>query len=95
MKNLFSVNPVAGHKYAQACEKTYDDGSVVLQSYATPVIEINSESWLRVNGLYSMTTIKHIGWFMRELGYTYQLAKKLYIDGKEMNVLTGEVRDIA
>jgi len=40
-----------------------------------------------------MTTIKHIGWFMRERGFTYQLAKQLYQDGKEFNVYTGECRN--
>ena len=51
------------------------------------------EGWLSCNGLYSMTTIKHIGWFMRERGMTYQLAKQLYQDNKEYNINTGEVRD--
>jgi hypothetical protein len=40
-----------------------------------------------------MTTIKHIGWFMRELGFTYQLAKQLYNDHKDFNIYTGEVMD--
>lgn len=84
---------VAGHEYAQAKENFYDDGTVQLQSYSTIVIEINPEGWLTCTGVYSMTTIKHIGWFMRERGFTYQLAKQLYRDNKEFNVYTGEVRD--
>jgi len=81
------------HKYAQAQINTYPDGSQALQSYETIVIEIDAEGWLHVNGLYSKTTIRHIGWFMRELGFTYQLAKALYLDNKEMNIHTGEVID--
>lgn len=82
----------ADHKYAQAQINTYPDGSKALQSYDTIVVEIDPEGWLKVNCLYSMTTIRHIGWFMRELGFNYQLAKQLYNDNVEMNIKTGEVR---
>ena len=81
------------HPYAKAWIITHHTGEQVLISYMTPVIEIDREGWLHVNGLYSMTTIKHIGWFMRELGFTYQLAKQLYNDRKEFNIYTGEVID--
>ena len=87
------IRKFADHKQAQATIIVYDDGRQMLVSYVTPVIEIDNEGWLRVNGLYSMTTIKHIGWFMRELGFTYQLAKQLYNDRKEFNIYTGEVID--
>ena len=79
------------HQYAQATIIEYANGAKTLVSYKTPVIYIDEEGWLRVNGLYSMTTIRHIGWFMRELGFTYQLAKQLYNDRKEFNIYTGEV----
>ena len=84
---------VAGHEYAQAKENFFDDGTVQLQSYNTIVIEITPEGWLSCNGLYSMTTIKHIGWFMRERGFTYQLAKLMYQDNKLFNINTGECID--
>ena len=77
---------VAGHKYAQAQEIFYDDNTVKLVSYNTTVIVISPDGWLRCNGLYSATTIKHIGWFMRERGFTYYLAKQMYLDHKEFNV---------
>ena len=89
---LYSTR-VAGHNYAQAQENFFDDGTVQLQSYLTVVIEITPEGWLSCYGTYSMTTIKHIGWFMRERGMTYQLAKQMYLDNKEYNIHTGEVRD--
>ena len=81
------------HPHANAWIIEHPTGEKVLISYTTPVVEIDNEGWLKVNGLYSMTTIKHIGWFMRELGFTYQLAKQLYNDRKEMNIYTGEVID--
>ncbi len=84
---------VAGHEYAQAREYHYSDGRVKLVSYTTTVIDISPEGWLTCYGLYSATTIKHIGWFMRARGMSYQLAKGLYLDGKEYNINTGEIRD--
>ena len=95
MANYLYSTPVNGHNYAQAREDFYSDGTIQLVSYTTTVIEINPEGWLSVNGLYSMTTIKHIGWFMRERCMTYQLAKALYKDNKEFNIQTGEIRDRA
>ena len=81
------------HPHAQATIIESTDGAKALVSYHTTVITVDNEGWLHVNGLYSMTTIKHIGWFMRELGFTYQLAKQLVEDHKDFNILTGEVRD--
>lgn len=89
----YTIKSNNGHQYAQTHVIIFDDDSVVMVSYTTPVIRITPEGWLSCNGLYSMTTIKHIGWFMRERGMTYQLAKKMYLDNKEYNVYTGEVRD--
>ena len=91
---LYST-PVAGHNYAQAHVNFFDDNTVELWSYTTRIISITPEGWLSVTGLYSMTTIKHIGWFMRERGFTYQLAKQMYLDNKEFNIYTGECRDRA
>ena len=84
-----------GHNYANTYVRIYDNNTVQLVSYTTIVIEIDPWGWLTVNGLYSRTTIKHISWFMHERGFTYQLAKQLYLDNKEFNVYTGEIRDRA
>lgn len=83
------------HKQAQACVNYYGDGSFALQSYSTIVAEVDPHGWLHVNGLYSRTTIKHLGWFARMLGTTYQTLKQILMDEKEMNIHTGEVRDWA
>jgi len=88
----YEIRPNNGHNYAQTHVIIFDDNTVQMVSYTTPVIEINPEGWLSCNELYSMTTIKHIGWFMRERGMTYQLAKKMYQDNTEYNIYTGEVR---
>jgi len=91
----YTVKTNNGHQYAQTHVVIFDDDTVQLVSYTTTVIEITPDGWLHVNGLYSMTTIKHIGWFMRERGFTYQLAKQLYNDHKDLNIYTGEIRDWA
>lgn len=90
---MYSTKINNGHNYANTCVRIYDDNTVELISYTTVVIKITPDGWMTVNGLYSRTTIKHIGWFMRERGMTYQLAKQLYIDNKDMNIYTGEIRD--
>ena len=87
------ISKFAGHENAQAMKMIWENGAQALISYTTTVISIDEEGWLHVHGLYSRTTIKHIGWFMRELGFTYQLAKQLYNDDKEFNIYTGEVID--
>ena len=83
---------LADPKYEQA-HKEAMFGNTYLYSYDTKVAEVRG-GWLRIFGLYSMTTRKHIGWFMRELGYNYQLAKKLYEDYMMMNIYTGEVKSV-
>jgi hypothetical protein len=80
------------HKYAQAHMEPIHNG-LALYSYTTKVAEVRN-GWLKIFGLYSMTTRRHISWFMREIGgFTYQLAKQLYEDNKMFNIYTGEVID--
>lgn len=88
-----TIEKINGHEYASVKIIKYDNGAEALVSYSTTVITIDAEGWITINGLYSRTTIKHIGWFMREHGFTYQLAKQLYQDDKTMNIFTGEVRE--
>lgn len=77
--------------YAQA--KVMTDGKTIqLWSYKTCVALIDAQGWLYIYGLYSQTTKRHIGAFMRE--YTkgdYYTAKQLFQDGKRMNIYTGQV----
>lgn len=59
---------------------------IVLTSYATDVIYIDmdndkKEYTMEVTGLYSMTTRKHISWFIeRMFGHTYKYFKIRYDD---------------
>ena len=81
--------------YAQAKVIIMDNGAIVLRSYYTDVSLIQSDGWLSINGLYSATTRKHIGSFMREYANSnYQLAKMLYENKMVYNIYTGEVAPI-
>lgn len=91
---MYTKNSNNGHNYASTYVRIYEDNTVQLVSYTTIVIEITPEGWMTVNGLYSRTTIKHIGWFMRERGFSYYTAKHLYEKGEKMNVYTGEIQAI-
>lgn len=78
--------------YAQAKVLVMDNGNIVLRSYYTGVATLTAEGWLTIHGLYSATTRKHIGAFMREYAKAdYQLAKQIYTDGYTYNIYTGEV----
>ena len=89
---MTTVSSINGHKYANVRVLITDDNTVRLISYTTTVIEIDSNGWLTVNGLYSRTTIKHIGWFMREYcGLDYYTAKFCVEHNVKMNIYTGEI----
>ena len=77
--------------YAQAKVREYPEKAiVVLQSYATDVIIIEN-GIMTVTGLYSATTRKHIGAFMKEYGLSYYTAKEAYEGGYKLDLFTGEI----
>lgn len=81
--------------YAKAKVYTYDNGTKVLKSYSTDVVELTVDGWLIVFGLYSATTRKHISAFMREFTKeNYYTAKSCYINNIAYNIYTGEIRDL-
>ena len=88
---MATIHNLSTMPYAQA-KVHITEHTIYLVSYTTTVAYIDPEGWLVINGLYSATTRKHIGAFMREYGYgDYQLAKMLYKDGLKMNIYTGDV----
>lgn len=85
-----------GHKSAQAQVIT-KDGIFGLVSYTTLVARLDSEGWLTVYGLYSMTTRRHIGWFLKEYcnGTWFSVARDVCVKDKmKYNIYTGEVQPI-
>lgn len=63
-----------------------------LQSYETCVAVLDGD-WLHINGLYSMTTRKHIKAFCKEYcGFDdFNLIKTLVRGNLDFNIKTGEV----
>lgn len=94
MNNTITIKKLSAMPYAQAHVEYIDDNNVYLWSYRTLVAQIEN-GWLTINGLYSATTRRHIGCFMREYvnGSNYHLAKQLYYDNMACNINTGEVVD--
>ena len=89
------IKTLSEHKYAQA-HVIIDNRGVSLVSYRTLVINIDNEGWLTCTGLYSRTTIKHIGWFRKTYGrgYCYYDVKRAYEKEYGFNVYTGEKKTI-
>lgn len=83
------------HPYAQCSVRELIDGSLVFTSYNTDVIYIDKDGWLYVNGLYSMTTRKQIGYFLKEYVPTlnYYDIKSLYYNKRVLNIYTGELKN--
>ena len=89
---MYTTSKLSAMPYAQAEIHTHNDGTIVLISYSTPVAFIEPDGTLYIRGLYSATTRKHIGKFVREYANIgYQTAKRIYEDGYGYNIHTGEV----
>ena len=83
------------HPYAQCSVRELIDGSVVFTSYNTDVIYIDKDGWLYVSGLYSATTRKQIGYFLKEYVpfLSFQDIKILYYNNCALNIYTGELKN--
>lgn len=68
------------------------DGTINLVSYETIVAIIDNEGWLLIKGLYSKTTKKHIGAFVKEFcNLELENAEKIYDNAWLYNINTGEI----
>lgn len=83
------------HPYAQCSLRVQIDGTLVFTSYNTDVIYIDKDGWLCVSGLYSATTRKQIGYFLKEYVpvLSYQDIKMLYCKSLLYNNHTGEIKE--
>ena len=75
--------------YAQAKVRITDSSTAILVSYVTEVASIDSEGWVRVRGLYSATTRRHISAFAREYRSSYAKFKRCYEEKLTYNIYTG------
>ena len=81
--------------YSQATVIIDDNNNITLRSYKTDVLYLDNEGWLTINGLYSMTTRRHIGAFMKEYTpFDFLFAKKAYEGKYKINIYTGEIVEL-
>lgn len=93
MKKDYTIKKLSAHPYAQAFVEYVDESNFYLWSYRTLVVEVEDNK-ITVNGLYSATTRRHIGAFMKEyFNLSYQTAKMLYEDNYTLDLTTGELID--
>lgn len=90
MFTIVRTRPLEIMPYAQAKVRIYEDSSAVLVSYSTEVAKIDESGWVRVRGLYSNTTRRHISAFAREYRSNYYAFKRCYTDNLTYNIYTGE-----
>lgn len=62
---MYKVKRLSGHNQANCRVYIYDNGDIDMYSYNTRVISISNGN-IECTGLYSATTRKHIGLFVRE-----------------------------
>ena len=82
------------HPYSNCSVRVLLDDSIVFTSYKTDVIYIDKDGWLYVSGLYSATTRKQIGYFLKEYvpALSYQDIKSLYCNNRVLNIYTAEIK---
>lgn len=90
------IKKLNAHPYSNCYVCTDNKVGIHFYSYRTLVISIDTDGWLTCHGLYSATTRKQIGYFLREYcdQLTYYDAKRCYCDGVQINIHTGEARPV-
>ena len=90
------IKKLTDHAYSQCYVSIDPKVGIHFYSYRTLVITIDNEGWLTCYGLYSQTTRKQIGWFMREYcsPLTFHDAKRCYFEDMQINIYTGEIRPV-
>lgn len=90
------IKKLTDHPSAQCHVEIDGMNGIHFYSYRTEVITVSPAGWRTCYGLYSVTTRKQIGWFMREYcsPLTFHDAKRSYTDNIEINIYTGEIRTI-
>lgn len=86
-----TIRKLDNHRYSQ-CHVEITDTATHFFSYSTLVCSIE-DGWLSCFGLYSMTTRKQIGWFLKEYAprITFQMVKQCVEQDMMINIDTGEI----
>lgn len=92
MENYVSVRKLSAMPYAQAHVEIDAYGNIYLYSYVTLVAGITADGVAWCNGLYSMTTRRHISAFAKEYaGLDYYCFKSMVENGYSIDLNTGEI----
>lgn len=93
---MYTIKKLSAMPYAQAHVEIFDSGDIALVSYTTVVVGVTKNGFVTVDGLYSMTTRRHISSFAKEYLHplTYTDLKKAYEGGYAINYLTGVIEPI-
>lgn len=88
---MMTIKKLTDHRYSQ-CHVEITDAAIHFFSYSTLVCSID-DGWLSCSGLYSMTTRKQIGWFLKEYAprITFQMVKQCVEDNTMIDINTGEI----
>lgn len=80
---------------AQAGVNFAPSGELVLMSYTTVTLVLDKNGWLTCTGLYSATTRKHIGAFLKEYmpHVSFSTVSDMVKNGYDFNIHTGEIRN--
>ena len=91
MKTIKKLNEMP---YAQAHIEINDNGDSYLFSYTTLVAQIE-DGYLTVFGLYSQTTRRHIGAYVKEMTpcFTYANAKAAYEGNYSIHIENGDIKE--
>ncbi len=88
-----TIKKLSAMPYAQAHVEIADDGSIYLFSYTTLVVSIDPNGWCCCYGLYSQTTRRHIGAYVKEMTphFTYANAKAAYEGEYKIHITNGDI----
>ena len=88
---MMTIKKLTDHRYSQ-CHVEITAAAIHFFSYSTLVCSIE-DGWLTCSGLYSMTTRKQIGWFLKEYAprITFQMVRQCVEDNTMIYVETGEI----
>ena len=80
---------------AQAGVCFTEHGNIKLVSYSTTVLVLTGEGWMTCSGLYSATTRKHIGAFLKEYApnVSFSTISNMVKGGYDFNICTGKIRN--
>lgn len=89
-----TIAKLSSHPYSQCYVVLFDNGTIQLVSYTTPVAEIHPNGYVQALPYFncSATTRKQVGWFLKEYtAITYSYLKQAALRGCMVHAQNGDV----